>query len=71
MKIKDITEWSERWSTPLGTMDVTPTVADGVLVDLSLWGTTIIGLAVQCPGTENISAQSEHRVTCTTTFLIF
>jgi hypothetical protein len=49
MKIKDITEWSERWSTPLGTMDVTPTVADGVLVDLSLWGTTIIGLAVQSP----------------------
>jgi len=24
-------------------------VADGVLVDLSLWGTSIIGLAVQCP----------------------
>ena len=23
--------------------------ADGVLVDLSLWGTSIIGLAVQCP----------------------
>ena len=22
---------------------------DGVLVDLSLWGTSIIGLAVQCP----------------------
>jgi hypothetical protein len=21
MKIKDITEWSERWSTPSGTMD--------------------------------------------------
>jgi hypothetical protein len=48
MKLKDITEWSERWSTPLGTMDVPPTVADGVLVGLSLWGTSIIGLAVQC-----------------------
>ena len=24
-------------------------VEDGVLVDLSLWGTSIIGLAVQCP----------------------
>jgi hypothetical protein len=48
MKIKDITNWSERWSTPLGTMDVPPTVADGVLVGLSLWGTSIIGLAVQC-----------------------
>ena len=33
MKIKDITEWSERWSTPSGTMDANPLVADGVLVD--------------------------------------
>jgi hypothetical protein len=49
MKIKDITHWSERWSTPLGTMDANAPVADGVLVDLSLWGTSIIGLAVQCP----------------------
>jgi hypothetical protein len=49
MKLKDITEWSERWSTPLGTMDAHAPVADGVLVDLSLWGTSIIGLAVQCP----------------------
>src|SRR5882724_11465435 len=50
MKIKDITEWSERWSTPLGTLDSTAPVADGVLVvGLSLWGTSIIGLAVQCP----------------------
>ena len=48
MKLKDITEWSERWSTPLGTMDVPPTVADGVLVGLSLWGTSIIGVAIQC-----------------------
>ena len=49
MKIKDITEWSGRWSTSLGTMDAHAPVADGVLVDLSLWGTSIIGLAVQCP----------------------
>jgi hypothetical protein len=48
MKIKDITEWSPRWSTPLGTLDVQAPVADGVLVGLSLWGTSIIGLAVQC-----------------------
>jgi hypothetical protein len=49
MKLKDITEWSGRWSTPLGTLDAHAFVADGVLVDLSLWGTSIIGLAVQCP----------------------
>jgi hypothetical protein len=49
MKIKDITEWSEHWSTPLGTMDAHAAVADGVLVDESLRGTSIIGLAVQCP----------------------
>jgi hypothetical protein len=30
-------------------MDKNAPVADGVLVDLSLWGTSIIGLAVQCP----------------------
>jgi hypothetical protein len=49
MKLKDITESSGRWSTPLGTMDAHAAVDDGVLVDLSLWGTSIIGLAVQCP----------------------
>ena len=49
MKIKDITEWSARWSTPLGTTDANAPVADGVLVDLSLWGTSIINLVVQCP----------------------
>jgi hypothetical protein len=49
MKLKDITDWSGRWSTPLGTMDAHAPVADGVLVDLSPWGTSIIGLAVQCP----------------------
>ncbi len=44
MKIKDITEWSKRWSTPSGTMDANPPVADGVL---NLWGTSIINLVVE------------------------
>jgi hypothetical protein len=48
MKLKDIGHWSERWSTPLGTRDANALVADGVLVDLSFWGTSIIGLAIQC-----------------------
>jgi hypothetical protein len=33
---------------PFGTLDTHDPVADGVLVDLSLWGTCIIGLTVQC-----------------------
>ena len=49
MKLKDIGHWSERWATPLGTLDANANVADGVLVDLSFWGTSIIGLAIQCP----------------------
>jgi hypothetical protein len=49
MKIKEITEWSARWSTPLGTMDANAPVADGVLVGLNLWGTSIIDLVVECP----------------------
>ena len=49
MKLGDITEWSVRWSTPSGTMEEDAPVADGVLVNLSLWGTSIIGLAVQRP----------------------
>jgi hypothetical protein len=48
VKLKDITEWSERWSTPLDTMDAYAPVADGVLVGLSLWGTSIINLVVEC-----------------------
>jgi hypothetical protein len=44
MKLKDITDWPEGWSTPLGTIDANAPVADGVLVDLSLWGMIIIGL---------------------------
>jgi hypothetical protein len=47
MKLKDITDWSPRWSTPLGKMEANAPVADGVLVDLSLWGTSIIGLTVE------------------------
>src|SRR6266550_9435135 len=49
MKIKEIAEWAARWSTPRGTMDANARVADGVLVDLNPWGTSIIGLTVQCP----------------------
>src|SRR6266481_8516682 len=49
MKIKDIARWPERLSAPLGTMEAHAPLADGVLVGLSLWGTSIIGLAVQCP----------------------
>ena len=49
MKLKDIGHWSERWATPLGTLDANAPVADGVLVDLSFWCTSIIGLAIQCP----------------------
>jgi hypothetical protein len=49
MKLKDLDESSARWSIPLGTLDANAPVDDGVLVDLSLWGTSIIGLAVQCP----------------------
>jgi hypothetical protein len=48
MKLKDLTEWSERWSTPLGTMDANAPVADGVLVGLNLWGTSVINLVVEC-----------------------
>src|SRR5262249_16554511 len=48
MKIKDIIEWSERWSMPLGTCTANAAVAEGVLVDLSLWGHPSIGLTVQC-----------------------
>jgi len=49
MKLNDITEWSPRWSTPSGTVDAHAPVSDEVLVDLSRWGTSVIGLAVQCP----------------------
>jgi hypothetical protein len=31
MKLKDITHWSERWSTPLGTMDANANHAEGLL----------------------------------------
>jgi hypothetical protein len=70
MTLRDIIEWSVRWSTPSGTLDEDAPVADGVLVYLSQWGTSIIGLAVQCSD-GNISPQSEHRVMCMTKFLSF
>ena len=49
MKLKDIGHWSERWATPRGTLDANAPVENGVLVGLTFWGTTIIGLAIQCP----------------------
>jgi len=49
MKLKDVGHWAERWATPLGTLDANASVQDGVLVDLSFWGTSIIGLAIRCP----------------------
>jgi hypothetical protein len=49
MKIKDIAGWPERWATPVGTYDADAPVADGVLVGLSLWGRSIIGLAIERP----------------------
>lgn len=48
MKLKDIAEWSERWATPLGTLDAKAPVAEGVLIGLNLWGTTIINLVIEC-----------------------
>jgi hypothetical protein len=49
MKLREVIEWSVRWSTPSCTIDEDAPVADGVLVDFSEWGTTTIGLAVQRP----------------------
>jgi hypothetical protein len=49
MKLKDITEWSERWSTPSGNLEANAAVADGVLVGLSQWGTSIINVVVGMP----------------------
>jgi hypothetical protein len=48
MKLKDITESSGRWSTPSGTTDANPPIAEGVLVGLNLWGTSVINLVVEC-----------------------
>src|SRR5262245_52784140 len=33
MKLKDIAEWSGRWSTPLRTMEANAPIADGVLIE--------------------------------------
>jgi hypothetical protein len=65
MMLNDIAEWFPRWSTFSGTMDTNPPVEEGVLVDLSLWGTSIIGLAVKFP-MEDISARSERQGRYTT-----
>ena len=48
MKIKDIAHWSERSSSPLGTKDAHAPMQT-VCMLVCLWGTSIIGLAVQCP----------------------
>ena len=48
MKLKYIIEWSVHWSTPSCKMDEDAPVADGVLLYLSVGGTSVIGLAVQC-----------------------
>ena len=56
MKLKDITDWSPRWSTPLGTMDANARVEDGVLIGLNLWGTSIINLVVECPDGKNFGS---------------
>ncbi len=70
MKLKDITDWSPRWSTPLGTMDANAPVADGVLVGLNLWGTSFINLVVECAdGRYFGSLRAPGR--CMTTFLSF
>jgi hypothetical protein len=70
MKLKDITDWSERWSTPLGTMDANASVADGVLVDLNLWGTSFINLVVECADGRYFG-RSERQDRCTITSLSF
>jgi hypothetical protein len=49
VKIKDIAQWPQRCATPRGTLEVNVPVAEGVLVDLSLWGGSIINLVVECP----------------------
>ena len=48
MKLKEIIEWSVRWSTPSNTMDEDAPVADGVMAYLSQGSTSVIRLAVEC-----------------------
>lgn len=48
-----MTDWFPRWSAPSGTMDANAPVADGMLIDPSLWATTIIGLVCDA-ATESI-----------------
>ena len=47
MKLKDITQWPERWSAPFGTMEAHAPVATCACRSVSM-GTSIIALAVQC-----------------------
>jgi len=49
MKLKDIREWSGRWSTPSGSLEANAAAEDGVLVNLSRWGVFVIGLTIECP----------------------
>jgi len=71
MKIRDITEWSGRWSTHLGTMDAHPTVADSVLVGLSLLGRSIINLVVECADGRYFGSISGAGFRRTTTYFTF
>jgi len=48
MKLKDLNDSSALWSTPTGALQAGPDVADGILVDASRWGASIIGVAVEC-----------------------
>ena len=49
MKLKDINESSALWSTPTGSLKVPCDAGDGVLVGLSRWGISTIGVTVECP----------------------
>jgi hypothetical protein len=64
------TEWSGRWSITTGILEARRDVADGVLFDLSLWATSIIGLAVQCPEGKYFGL-IRVPTNCTTKFLSF
>jgi hypothetical protein len=70
MKLKDITEWSKRWSTPSGSLEANAAVEDGVLVDLSRWvcSSSVSLLNARMAST---SARSEYRAMYTTRSLSF
>jgi hypothetical protein len=56
MKLKDITDCPERWSTPLGTMDLPPTVADGCWL-VCRYGAPLSLISSWSGPMENISAR--------------